>query len=185
MKLLLLAAISATPLFAGELNIVHLGPPEHVRVKIACDGTEQEVELAHGGTTGQFILPEKEATIRLPGTQMPELRIPGNTAKHVAILRPAAEGFRWLLIDGKPTNEKWSMRVINLTGEAIVIARDEERLEVMPDTPTVIPVAAKKDVAIQIVDGVESTYQGSEPSAVLALVHRKGDGLDVLFVVDH
>lgn len=184
MKTILISALLASTTFAGELNIVHLGPPDEVLIEITCDGAKQEVDLPHGGMTGQFILPEKEATIRLPGTDMPQLKIPANAIPHIAILSTATEGYRWLLIPGKPTNAKWAMRAINLTRETITLAQDEAPLEITPDSPTAIPVAGKAGMSVKIKDGDEFTYQGSEPSAVLALIHRKDDALHVLFVPD-
>lgn len=184
MKHILLSAMLAATTMAGELNIVHLGPPEVIQILITCDGTKQEVALGHGDTTGQFVLPEKKATIRLPGTELPELVIPASREPKIAVLSTGIKGYRWLLMEGKPTDAKWALRAVNLTGEIATLSRDEELIELKPDSPTELFVTGKSDVSVTIKGGDEFTYKGSEPCALVALIYRGQDGLQVLFVTD-
>ena len=184
MRAFLISIALTAAAVAGNLNLVHLGPPDEVRIEISCDGKTQEIPLPHGAATGQFILPEKEATIRLPGTDLPSLTIPATPAPQIAILTTAAEGYRWLLIPGKPAGENWAMRAINLTPEPVTLQRGETPIELAPDAPTDIPVAGKNEMTVKPGSDPEFTYDASEPSAVLALIHRKGEAIHVLFVPD-
>ncbi len=182
MKQIAIAAILAALSLGGEINIVQLGPADEVRIEVSCGEARQVVALSHGGATGPFILPEEEASIRLSDLDVPALVIPGGKEPHIAILAQAEEGadsgYRWILIPAKPNHEKWAMRAINLTKEAITIEEDGGTIELQPDAPTDIPVTRKPRITL----GDSFTYQGNEPCAVIALIHRINGEWNVLFI---
>jgi hypothetical protein len=183
MKRILFPIMLATPLIAGELNIVHLGPPDSVKIEIQCAGAKQEVELPHGGSTGQFMLPVENATIRVPNTKIPDLPIAATEERKIAVLKPSADGYDWLLIPGK-ASEKWSLRAVNLTQTTASSLRDGTAVEIGPGTIVDIATKGKTGVSIQIDGGGEFTYKGSEPCAVVAFIHQADGKWKVLFVTD-
>lgn len=184
MKHISLSALFLTSAVAGELNIIHLGPPEVIQLEISCDGTTQKMDLPHGGMTGKFILPNEDSTIRVSESEIPILTVEATANSHLAVLSKAAEGYRWSLLSGKPTNNKWALRTINLTDKPIILDRDDEALEIAPDSPTDLNTTGKSGMSVKIKGGESFTYKGSEPCAVVAIIYHKDDSFQVLFVTD-
>ena len=184
MKHLALIAALTTTAIAGDINVVQLGPPDVTRLEIACGGATQTVDLRYGGTTGRFALPEKEAQISLPNLEIPSLTVAASTAPNIAVLSPAEKGYRWTLIPGKPTDEKWAMRVINLSLENVKLTQAGDPLEIEPDATSDLAVKGKGGMSISIEGGEKFSYDGSEPCAVLAIIYGKEGERKVLFVPD-
>ncbi len=184
MKHILLSAALAATAIAGEVNIVQLGPPDVIRLEIACDGINQPIDLRFGGTTGGFVLPEKDAVITIPNQGIPALKIPATASPNIAVLSPGPEGYRWTVIPGKPTDEKWAMRVVNLSAESAKLTREGDPLEIKPDDVTTIAVEDKTGMSVAIEGGKKFTYDGREPCAVVALIYQKEGEWQVLFVPD-
>lgn len=181
----LILGIMATPLFAAELNIVNLGPSEGIKLEISSDGLSQKVEIPHGTATGQFRIPaEHPATVDSPDGEIEALTIPPGDQPHIAVISPAKEGYRWSLVQGKPTAEKWATRVINLTGESVTCDGPDGPAELIPDQPTTVSTNKKPVVNLIGIENGRFAYEGSEPCAVLALVYIKNDELRVVFVTD-
>jgi len=181
----LITGIMITPLFAGDLNIVNLGPAEGVRVEISSAGAAQEVEIAHGAATGQFRLPEQQsATVRVVDGETGALTIPAGGQAHIAVLSPTKNGYRWSLILGQPKEGKWATRVINLTGQPITCEGPEGPVELLPDQPAKLSANEKPVVKLSGTENGRFTYEGSEPCAVLAIVYLKDDAPRVVFVTD-
>lgn len=182
MKHLPLFLALAAPALAGDLNIVQLGPPEAVALEIACDGTKQNVDLPHGVSTGLFALPEKPAVIsQMNDDNIPPLNIPATAKTNIAVLSPGEKGYRWTLIPGKPTEEKWTLRAINLAAEPASITTKEGSMEIKPDATQDLP---SDRMSIRFEGGEKFSYDGSEPCAVIAIIYRKDDAWQVLFVPD-
>jgi hypothetical protein len=177
------AALAATAI-AGEINVVQLGPPDVIRMEITCAGTSQPVDLRHGGTTGGFVLPEKEAVITIPNHEIPSLTIPATASPNIAVLSPGPDGYRWTLIPGKPTAEKWAMRVVNLATEPAKLVQEGDPLEIKTEATTEIAIEDKAGMTVAIEGGGKFTYDGREPCAVVAFIYKKEGEWKVLFVPD-
>lgn len=170
---------------AGVINVVHLGSPDVIRFEVSSAGTSQAFDLAHGGSSGGFVLPDnKPATLSLPNRKSKPLELPANGAPQIAVLISVDGGDIWKLIPGKPTVDKWSLRAINLGTEPVVIERETEPLEIAAGTTVEIPTKGKRDMAVRLKGAEQRAYDGEEPCAVIALIYRKGDAWQVLFVPD-
>ncbi len=177
----LFLALTASAI-AGDLNIVQLGPPDPVSMEISCEGTKQNVDLPHAGSTGLFALPEKPAQISPKGDdKIPTLKIPATTKTNIAVLSPGEKGYRWTLIPGKRSEEKWTLRAINLASEPARLTANNGPLEIKPDATKDLPANL---ISVSFEGGEKFTYDGSEPCAVVALIYRKDDAWQVLFVPD-
>lgn len=180
----LLAAFASTAA-AGVLNVVHLGPPDVIRFEIRSGGTSQAFELGFGGATGRFILPdEKGAVLSAPNRKAADLTIPATSEPNIAVLIRHGDKDAWKLIPGKPTEDEWSLRAVNLATEAVVIEREGKTLEIAAGSTVEIPAAGKGDVAVSFKGGETAAYDGKDPSAIIALLYRKDDVWRVLFVPD-
>ena len=177
--LYLTLAVSA---LAGDLNIVQLGLPDPVGLQISCAGTKQNVELPHGGTTGNFVLPEKPALISSTGDdKIPSLKIPATAEINIAVLSPRTKGFRWTLIPGKPIEGSWTLRAFNLSTEPAKLTGMDGSLEIQPDATADLPTDG---MSVCFEGGKIFSYDGSEPCAIIALIYRKDGEWQVLFVPD-
>ena len=177
--LYLTLAVSA---LAGDLNIVQLGLPDPVGLQISCAGTKQNVELPHGGTTGNFVLPEKPALISSTGDdKIPSLKIPATAEINIAVLSPRTKGFRWTLIPGKPIEGRWTLRAFNLSTEPAKLTGMDGSLEIQPDATADLPTDG---MSVCFEGGKFFSYDGSEPCAIIALIYRKDGEWQVLFVPD-
>lgn len=182
MKHLPLFLALAAPAIAGDINIVQLGPPDAVTLEIACAGTKQNVDLPHGGSTGLFALPEKPAVICPTGDdKIPSLNIPATAKTNIAVLSPGEKGYRWTLIPGNRTEEKWTLRAINLAAEPASLTSKNGLLEIKPDATQDLPA---NGISVRFEGGEKFSYDGSEPCAVVALIYRKDGEWQVLFVPD-
>jgi hypothetical protein len=180
----LLAAI-ASAATAGVINVIQLGSPDVVRFEVKCGDVSQPFELAHGGSTGRFVLPETEAAVlSLPNRETKSLSIPATKQPHIAVLTVEGDKDVWKLIPGKPTDDKWSLRAINISSEAAVFEKTGKPLEIAAGATVGIPVAEKEDIALQPKGGEMRAYDGREPCAVVALLYRKEGAWQVLFVPD-
>ena len=181
---ILLAALASTAA-AGVFNVVHLGPPDVIRFEIRSGGTSQAFDLAFGATTGRFILPDKEsATLSLPNRETKDLAIPATSAPNIAVLISREGKDVWKMIPGKPTPDKWSLRAVNLATEPAVIDLAGKPLEIAAGATVEIPAKNSRDIAVLFKGADKAIYDGKEPSAIVALLYRKDDAWQVLFVPD-
>ena len=182
MKHIPLSLALAASAIAGDINIVQLGPPDAVALEIACAATKQNVDLPHGGSTGLFALPEKPAVIsQMNDDNIPPLNIPATAKTNIAVLSPGEKGYRWTLIPGKATEEKWTLRAINLATEPATLTTKDGPMEIKPDATQELPA---NRISVRFEGGEKFSYDGSEPCAVIALIYRKDDEWQVLFVPD-
>lgn len=175
----------ASTVVAGVFNVIHLGPQDVIRFEIRSGDASQAFDLAFGDSTGRFILPDKEsAVLSLPHREAKDLTIPATSAPNIAVLTRHGDKDVWKVIPGKPTQDKWSLRAVNLSPEPAVIERAGKPMEIAAGATVEIPAAGKGDIAISFDNGETASYDGKEPSAVVALLYRKGDAWRVLFVPD-
>lgn len=180
----LLAAI-ATSATAGVINVIQLGSPDVIRFEVKCGAVSQPFDLAYGDSTGRFVLPETEAAVlSLPNRETKSLTIPATKQPHIAVLTVEGDKDVWKLIPGKPTDDKWSLRAINITPEAAVFESAGKPLEIAAGATVAIPVTQKEDITLKPKDGEMHAYDGREPCAVVALLFRKDGAWQVLFVPD-
>lgn len=183
--LAVLFTVCTTPCQAGAVNVVHLGPPEAIRLRVAAAGTAQDFELNHGACSGGFLLPsDKIATLSRPGSKINDLTLPASEEPRIVVLILRDGEETWQVIPGKPTEDKWSFRAINLAAKTAVIVTDDGPQEVAPDAKLELPARSRRDMTIRLADGEPQSYDGDEPCAVVAFIHRKGDAWQVLFVPD-
>jgi hypothetical protein len=170
---------------AGVINVVHLGPPDVIRFEMKSGGASQAFDLAFGRSTGRFILPEKEdAVLSLPNREVKDLTIPATTEPFIAVLTTVNDKDAWKLIPGKPTQGKWSLRIVNLGTKPAVIERASLPLEIAAGAIVKIPVEAKGDVAVHFKGSEKNAYDGKELSAIVAFLYEKDGSWQVLFVPD-
>ncbi len=180
-----LLAAFASSAAAGALNVVQLGPPDVIRFEVKSGGISQQFDLPHGGSTGRFVLPEKEAaTLSLPNREAKNLNIPATAEPNIAVLTMEGEKDIWKLIPGKPTKDKWALRAVNLSAKPAVIEGSGKPLEIPAGATVEIPTAGKADISILIIGSQKHSYDGKEPCAIVALIYEKDSIWQVLFVPD-
>ncbi|MBC7980724.1 MAG: hypothetical protein H7Y36_09205 [Armatimonadetes bacterium] len=181
-----LIIMGSTLLHAGGINVIHLGPQDVIKFQVSAEGASQEFDLAHAEVTGPFILPEKNATIKAIGKELPDLEIPATDKNQLAILAPGPEGYKWQLQPSQPTEEKWGFRVINLSSEtAKLLQKGGGISEILAGTDTIIEVNKSAQISVKIQDSIKKSYEGDEPCAVVALLYRENNEWQILFVQDH
>lgn len=184
---LIIAFIStavATNLVAGGINIVHVGPRDVLKFAINAAGDTLDFTLAHGAYTGTFILPDKPSTLKGFVEEIPSLELPASEDSRIAALAASGEGFKWHLIPAKPTPDKWSFRIINLSAKTANITANREPLEIASGAQSDVKVTGKSQIRIKIPDTLDLSYEGSEPSAVIAFLYLEDETWKAAFVPD-
>lgn len=178
----LLAAAACAKLSAGSINVVHVGPPDPLKFQVSANGATQEFTLAHGATTGSFVLPNAPSTIKGYIESVPSLKIPAADEPRIAVLTPSEDGFKWHLVQAKPEPDKWAFRIINLSSLPVGILGGNEPLEIPAQGEKAIEVTGKSKIRVNIPDSIDVAYDGSEPCAVVAFVYREGEKWKAVFV---
>lgn len=168
----LAAMLSAPSLVAGSINVVHAGPRDVLKFQVNAAGASQDFTLAHGAETGSFLLPDKPSTIKGFLEEIPSLDIPPSDQPRIAILAPAKTGFTWHLLPAKPSPDKWAFRVVNLAPVPATLSLGGETLEIPAGGETPVEATRKSEIRVKIPDLIDASYQGSEPTGVVAFLCR-------------
>lgn len=174
---------TAMPALAGGLNIVNLAQGGDLVVKVEFDKTSQNLTVKPKDFSGAFGLPETKVKLTALMDNAEEIEIPATADSHLAILAKTAEGYSWRLVPSKPSEGKWSLRIINLSDMPlpVVLANNETR-KLEPASDTSMPAKHQGQIRVKIPDSKSFTYDGDEACAVVALVYRELEEWKVLFV---
>lgn len=170
---ILLASPVCTPLTAGSINVIHLGPRDVLKFEVRAGEAAQDFTLSHGADSGPFFLPEKPVTLKGFVEEVPSLEIPVSEKPRIAILAPGEKGYSWHLLEAKPVPEKWAFRVVNLSPEEVEAQSGETTLKIPAGGETTVDVSKKPQISLRITDAVEVSYGGNEPCGVVAFIYRK------------
>lgn len=174
---------SALSTLAGGLNIVNLAHGGDLVVKVEFDKTSQNLIVKAKDFSGAFGLPETKVKLTALMDKAEQIEIPATADSHLAILAKTADGYAWRLIPSKPTEGKWSLRIVNLSEMPLpVVLGNNETKELEPASDTSIPAEHKGQIRVKIPDSKSYTYKGDEPCAVVALVYRELEEWEVVFV---
>lgn len=172
----LLPFLACQLLTAGSINVVHLGPQGVMKFEVSADGAKQDFTLAHGDDTGPFQLPDKPAGLRGFHEGIPSLDIPPSEHARIAVLSYSETAFKWHLFAAKPSPDKWTFRVINLAPLPATIESAGGKIEIPSGGESAMPVSRKSEIRLKMNGLIDASYEGSEPSAVVALLYRDEEG---------
>ena len=175
---------AAAHLSAGPINIVHVGPRDVLKFEIDAAGDKLDFTLAHGANSGSFILPDKPSTLKGFIEEIPALEIPASAEPRIAVLAASGDAFNWRVFPAKPTPDKWSFRIINLSSEPATIGAGDEAVEIAAGAESERKVTGRSRIRVDIPDVLEAKYEGSEPCAVVAFLYRDGDEWKAVFMPD-
>ncbi|MEP2776771.1 MAG: hypothetical protein ABJQ29_11285 [Luteolibacter sp.] len=188
MKTQLITALSgfilSQSLPAGGINVVHAGPGDVVKFEVTAGDASMDFTLAAGANSGSFILPEEDATIKGFHEGIPDLEVPASEDPRIAILLPSGEGFAWHLVEAKPTDDKWAFRILNVSSEMANVVTNKELIEIPAGKEKAVEVSGKAQINLKIPSTVNLTYDGSEPTGVVAFVYREDDEWKAIFLPD-
>ncbi len=171
-------------LFAGGINIVHLGPRDPLKFQVSADGATQDITLAHGADTGSFILPDKPSSVEAFLDEDSSIDIPASEDPRIAVLAPDGKGFKWHLLPAKPTPDVWAFRIINLSSVPAEVTSGKEVLEIPAGGETAVEVTGKPQINVSIPDTFSLKYGGSEPCSVAALLYREDEEWKAILLPD-
>jgi len=170
------------PLLAAPLNIVQLGPDEPINVRFETPEGGQSFDLAHGAASGYFVLPDGEKTLEIKTEGIPDLVVPTGETAHVAVLYQVGEEFLWKLVESEPLKEKWSFKIVNLTGKPLEITATDGESVLAADEVRAVAVERKAQIAVQAAGLEKQTSDAPEPSQVFALMYLSEGKNKLLFV---
>ncbi len=180
----LLGFVSVTTLSAGAINVVHAGPKDVMKFEVTAGDATMDFTLAHGSDSGSFVLPDKKATIKGFLKGIPELEVPPSKNPRFAILAPSGTGYAWHLLDGKPSEDEWTFRIVNLSTDPANVNSANGLIEIPAGGEKALEVSAKAQISFKMPDTVDFSYDGSEPCGVVAFVYRDDDEWKAFFLPD-
>lgn len=168
---------------AGGLNVVNLVHGGDLVVNVKFDSTNQNLIVKSKEYSGSFGVPETEVTLATALEGATDLEVPANDDSFLAVFQSHEGGFKWSLVPSKPSEEKWALRIVNLSTLTLPILADgDELLELKPESDTAQTVENKGDIRLKIDKAETFTYKGNDPCAVVALVYRETEQWKVVFV---
>lgn len=162
-------------LSAGGINVMQAGPHGVVKIEVTAGEAKMDFTLAHGSDSGPFVLPDEKATIKAYLDGVEDLEVPPSKEPRFAILLPSKEGFTWHLLEAKPSEDKWAFRIVNLASDTANVICSKELVEIPVGKEKTLEVARKAQINLKIPTTVNLTYEGDEPSGVVAFVYRSED----------
>lgn len=177
---------STLGLLAGPVNVANLSQGDIFKFTIATGDASQDFILSFGQTSGTFFLPDEKATLTAETPGKTSVELPPNEQARLAIFRKMDEKHEFLIVDSKPTPEKWTFRIINLTEEAINLQHKNQVLEVKAGKESAVDVRSKNDIYLVTPDETRHTLpeHETEPTAALAVILPTEDGHTVIFIMD-
>lgn len=173
--------LSAT---AGSINILHLGPAADAKITILCQGKKQPITLKQGEDSGTFTLPAAVATIQYDGKKESSLDVDTRKSGKIVVLLTEQEKSRWHSYDSKPNDTENSVRLINLTGQAIkaTIATQEISLDDKAEHESIKITSAS--IAVKLDGEKKRSIKPEERGAYLAIAYKEGDKTMIRFIAD-
>jgi hypothetical protein len=185
LKFLLGLLCITCPCVAGNLNVVHLGPPNELKFQIKSGTADQEFTLSPQSCTGIFALPPNKSILKTIGGDTPALKVEANQKGRIAVLHPDGEAFKWTLHESKPSEGRTTLRLINLTSEAVTVVQGSTKIPLKAKGDTVVEKVTKTPIRLGFENGGKvPPYEQDEPSAVIGFVYRSGGVLSIFYLND-
>lgn len=188
MKSLLLTALcvaSIASLRAGNINIISCVPEKSVEVTLSLGDVSQSFRLECGQSSGRFVLEEKSVTIRASiwGDDTSTKEFKGEAG--LLLIYNSAEGLAVKLVESEPTQETFSLRVLNLDAKTVDFVSSGVAVSLAPGKPMALECGEHPTFRLDF-EGQEKAdrFEVEEPAAVLAIVIGDGGKWHVLWVVD-
>lgn len=180
----LLLLLAAHHLHAGNLNVINLSDEAPLEVILSSETADKPFTVGKQSSSGPFKLKGTLHVLKTRLEDLPDVEIPCTPEHCIAILFPAAETVQWRLLSSKAEDEKWSFRVINLTGGPAVFSHSEKEIPLENDEEVRLEVAHKSKIGITLPNGEFQPYPHREPCAVIAFLTKDGEETIVTFVAD-
>jgi hypothetical protein len=174
-----------SPCFAGNLNVVHLGPHKEIKLEIKAGGLTQEFSLSPQNATGIFALPNKVAVLRILDDATPSFKIAAQDTGQIAVLHPSGESFKWSIYDSAPTEGKTTLRLINLMEEEVVVSLGENKIPLKGKAVLPVEKVTKAPIRLSFQNGEKpAPHEQEEPSAVIGFVYKSGMAWKIFYIND-
>lgn len=179
-----LLTIAAGHLLAGNLNVINLSDASPLGLILSAKDGNKALTVESKTSSGPFKLGDDPVVLKTLANEPSDLEIPASQDPRIAILYPAGETAKWKLLPSKATEEKWSLRVVNLMGVPVVFSYSGNEISLENDREIEIKVADKRSVGLSLSAGGFQAYPHREPCAVIAFLTKEGDKTIVTFVPD-
>lgn len=182
---LLLALAGTASCLAGNLNVIHLGPPRDVEVEVKVGGNSQKFTLALGSATGPFMLPQKKGTLRTVGDETKAADIKAKAAGQIAVLQPEKDAFKWVFHESKPSPGKTGLRLINISDKPATVTIAGKPLEIKAGDDQAVTEVTSAPIRVTLPEHSKaSTHELEEPSAVIGFIYLNNGEWNILYVND-
>jgi len=175
---------AANQLLAGNLNVINLTGEDPLKLILSGEGADKPLSVDKQASSGSFILADVPVTLKNHSEDLPELEIPVAPEHRLAILFPVAGTTEWRVLPSKAGGDKWSFRVINLTGEPVTFSHSGDEILMEKDEEIQLKTAGGNKIGIKLPGGKYQAYPYREPCAVIAFLSKDGEITTVTFVSD-
>lgn len=182
-RLLSLVFACAVHAQANSLNVVHLGPDKEVEFEAKAGKLHQKFTLPRLGSTGGFLIDaDQSATVEALGDAPVSVKLPALDQPRIAVLHPEDKSFAWRICQSRPTEGKFTLRLINLTKEATTVTIRNEVLSIPAAGELQAPSPQR---TLETADQQKATAPKSdEPGAVIAFLYKQNGKWQVHFLAD-
>jgi hypothetical protein len=168
---------------ADSLNVVHLGPDKELGFETKAGDTDQKFTLPRTGSTGGFLLPPKKAAeLSTQGDGAVSVKLPPLDEPRIAVLHPAGDSFAWRICTSKPTEGKFTLRLINLSKEKASVTIRDEVLDIAAEGELQAP-SPQRTFEVEG-SGKVTVPPSDEPGAVIAFLYKHEGTWQVHFFPD-
>jgi hypothetical protein len=169
---------------AGNINVVNLTQETPLKILLTNESSEHTLSVESRSSSRPFKLKDAPASLAPTAKGLPNLEIPHSETHRIAVLFPTTDSAEWKLIPSEASDEAWSFRIINLTGEEVKYTHHGKPLEIGKDEETKIEVGKQKDIALTPSGGELTGYRFNEPCSVIAFLTKSQDKIIVTFISD-
>lgn len=169
---------------AGSINLVNLVKRDTTRFTFTQGNAKETFELPAGSSSGKF-QSDSDTVIRCIEVPGADMTIAAKEGDVFVVFHETNGKPEWRILPSKPTEGTLSLRILNLSPEAVTAKVGGKEIPMEPAAIHEIakPEGRKLKITIPDTDTAE-TFDPAEPSAGLAILHKQDDAWRITLIPD-
>jgi hypothetical protein len=169
---------------AGHCNVANLTQEEEHTIEVECDKRTQPFTLPAGSDSGTFALPNKEAVFRAKDQEIAPCKIPAGRDGHLILLYRKNKELAWHTVSSKAEKDKTSLRLLNLTDQAVKLRTAERDIELAAHQDLASVPTKTQNITVTLEGQEKQTATAEEPTAFLGVIYPTPQGPRMRLIAD-